>query len=203
MLKIATAAVLQTLVGSIVFKRNGLNLCPKQQAMQKFLFAFLFFASLTAIAQKPEEKLADLNIQLPQLPDPIANYVHVVRTGNLLFLAGKGPQQSSGEYIKGKLGKDLSTEQGYEAAKLTGVIQLAVIKKAIGNLSKVKRIVKVNGYVNSKSDFYDHPKVINGYSDLMVAVFGDKGKHARTSLGVAALPMNMAVEVEMIVEVED
>ena len=171
--------------------------------MQKFLILFLFFASLTAIAQTPEEKLAGLNIQLPQLSDPIANYVHVVRTGNLLFLAGKGPQQSSGEYIKGKLGKDLSTEQGYEAAKLTGVIQLAVIKKAVGNLSKVKRIVKVNGYVNSESDFYDHPRVINGYSDLMVAVFGDKGKHARTSLGVAALPMNMAVEVEMIVEVEE
>ncbi|HEY1022805.1 MAG TPA: RidA family protein [Flavisolibacter sp.] len=171
--------------------------------MRKFLLAFLLFASLITTAQTPEEKLSELNIQLPKLATPVANYVHVVRTGNLLFLAGKGPQQSSGEYIKGKLGKDLSVKQGYEAAKLTGIIQLAVIKNTIGNLSKVKRIIKVNGYVNSEAGFYDHPNVINGFSDLMVTVFGDKGKHARTSLGVAALPMNMAVEVEMIVEVEE
>lgn len=176
---------------------------PKQWIMQKILLSILVLASLTAIAQTPEEKLSKLKIQLPQLSTPVANFVHVVRSGNLLFLAGKGPQQSNGEYIKGKLGKDLTVEQGYEAAKLTGIIQLAVIKDAIGNLSKVKRIVKVNGYVNSEASFYDHPKVINGFSDLMVAVFGDKGKHARTSVGVAALPMNMAVEVEMIVEVED
>lgn len=201
--KSAAAADLGRLAGSAIFKTKGLNLQPKQRTMRKFLLSLLFLASLTATAQTPEEKLAGLNIQLPQLSNPVANYVHVVRTGNLLFLAGKGPQQSSGEYIKGKLGKDLTVEQGYEAAKLTGIIQLAVIKDAIGNLSKVKRIVKVNGYVNSEAGFYDHPKVINGFSDLMVAVFGDKGKHARTSLGVAALPMNMAVEVEMIVEVED
>jgi enamine deaminase RidA (YjgF/YER057c/UK114 family) len=171
--------------------------------MQKLLLAFLLLSSLKATAQTPEEKLLALNIQLPKLTNPVANYVHVVRTGNLLFLAGKGPQQSSGEYIKGKLGKELSAEQGYEAAKLTGIIQLAVVKDVIGNLSRVKRIVKVNGYVNSDAGFYDHPNVINGFSDLMVAVFGDRGKHARTSVGVAALPMNMAVEVEMIVEVED
>ena len=163
----------------------------------------LLVVSLQSSAQTPEEKLSQLNIQLPRLSSPVASYVHVVRSGNLLFLAGKGPQQPGGEYIKGRLGVDLSAEQGYEAAKLTGVIQLAVIKDAVGSLSKVKRIVKVNGFVNSAPNFYDHPKVINGFSDLMIAVFGEKGKHARTSLGVAALPMNMAVEIEMIVEVED
>ncbi|MDQ3277093.1 MAG: RidA family protein [Bacteroidota bacterium] len=171
--------------------------------MRSIFTLLLFIGTLHGAAQTPEEKLSQLNIQLPKLSDPIASYVHVVRTGNLLFLAGKGPQQPGGEYIKGKLGSDLTTEQGYEAAKLTGIIQVAVIKQAVGNLSKVKRIVKVNGFVNSEATFYDHSKVINGFSDLMIAVFGERGKHARTSLGVAALPMNMAVEVEMVVEVED
>lgn len=171
--------------------------------MRTIIMLLLFVGALQCAAQTPEEKLSQLNIKLPTLSSPIASYVHVVRSGNLLFLAGKGPQQPGGDYIKGRLGTDLSAEQGYEAAKLTGIIQLAVIKEAVGSLSKVKRIVKVNGFVNSAPDFYDHPKVINGFSDLMIAVFGEKGKHARTSLGVAALPMNMAVEIEMIVEVED
>jgi enamine deaminase RidA (YjgF/YER057c/UK114 family) len=168
------------------------------------LFAFLLvIASLNGLCQKPEEKLKQMGIELPKVPAAIASYVNFVKTGNLIFLAGKGPQKGDGEYIKGKLGSALTTEQGYEAAKLTGLIQLAVIKEAVGDLSKVKRIVKVNGYVNSDSNYYDHPKVINGFSDLMIAVFGEKGKHARTSLGVAALPMNMAVEIELIVEVEE
>lgn len=171
--------------------------------MQKMLLCLLLFIAVTSFAQTPEEKLAKLGIELPKLPSPIASYVHVVRSGNLLFLAGKGPQQANGEYIKGKLGTTLTAEQGYEAARLTGVIQLAVIKDAVGELSNVKRVVKVNGFVNSDNNFYDHPKVINGFSDLMIAVFGEKGKHARTSLGVAALPMNMAVEIEAVVEVED
>jgi enamine deaminase RidA (YjgF/YER057c/UK114 family) len=171
--------------------------------MRAIFFFILLMLQLCSAAQTPEERLNQLRIQLPAIPDPIASYVHVVRTGNLLFLAGKGPQQANGSYITGKLGKDLTTDQGYEAARLTGIIQLAVIKKEIGDLRKVKRIVKVNGYVNSDSSYTDHPKVINGFSDLMIAVFGDKGKHARTSLGVAALPMNMAVEIELVVEVED
>ena len=171
--------------------------------MRKTLFCLSLVVALTGFGQTPEEKLSKLGIQLPKLPSPIASYVHVVRSGNLLFLAGKGPQKGDGEYIKGKLGTTLTTEQGYEAAKLTGIIQLAVIKDAVGNLSNVKRIVKVNGFVNSDSNFYDHPKVINGFSDLMIAVFGEKGRHARTSLGVAALPMNMAVEIEVVVEVEE
>lgn len=171
--------------------------------LRKLITCFLLAITLNAFAQSPEEKLKQLDIQLPKIPSPIASYVNYVRTGNLLYLAGKGPQNAAGEYTKGKLGSELTIEQGYEAAKLTAAIQLAVIKEAIGDLSKVKRIVKVNGYVNSDSNFYDHPKVINGFSDLMIAVFGEKGKHARTSLGVAALPMNMAVEIELVVEVDE
>lgn len=171
--------------------------------MPYLLVLVFLLGSLPGFTQTPEEKLAGLGIQLPNIPAPIASYVHVVKTGNLLFLAGKGPQQQNGEYIKGKLGTTLTIEQGYEAAKLTGIIQLAVLKEALGDLSRIKRIVKVNGFVNSDTAFYDHPKVINGFSDLMIAVFGDKGKHARTSLGVEALPMNMAVEIEVVVEVEN
>ena len=171
--------------------------------MRKIVTCFLLLLVLTGFGQTPEQKLAQLGIQLPNIPAPVASYVHVVKTGNLLFLAGKGPQQANGEYIRGKVGSALTVEQGYEAAKLTGVIQLAVLKETVGDLSKIKRIVKVNGYVNSEAHFYDHPKVINGFSDLMIAIFGEKGKHARTALGVAALPLNMAVEVEMVVEVEE
>ena len=165
-----------------------------------------FFASLLLSlglsAQTPEENLKNLKVQLPSASTPVASYVNAVRTGNLVFLAGKGPRKENGQYITGKLGDSLSIEQGYEAARLTGINQLAVLKEMLGDLSKVKRIVKVNGYVNSTSNFYNQPQVINGYSDLMVQVFGHKGKHARTAIGVNTLPMNIAVEVEMIVEVE-
>lgn len=171
--------------------------------MRNVFFILLLLISLNGLTQTPEENLSRMGIELPKLPEPIASYVHVVKTGNLLFLSGKGPQQANGEYIKGKLGKDLTTEQGYEAAKRVGVLQLAAIKGAVGDLSKVWRIVKVNGFVNSEPNYYDHPKVINGFSDLMIAVFGEKGRHARTSLGVAALPLNMAVEIEVVVEVEE
>ena len=149
----------------------------------------------------PEAKLADLGIELPEVSPPVANYVNAVRTGNLLFLAGKGPNKPEGGYVTGKLGADLSVEDGYEAARLTGIAQLAVLKAELGNLNKVKRIVKVLGMVNSAPDFGDQPEVVNGYSDLMVEVFGDRGKHARAAVGMGALPRNIAVEVEMIVEV--
>jgi enamine deaminase RidA (YjgF/YER057c/UK114 family) len=170
--------------------------------MKPAILAAVLFLSLTAIAQTPEENLKNLKIQLPSASAPVASYVNAVRTGNLIFLAGKGPRRDNGEYITGKLGDSLSIQQGYEAARLTGINQLAVLKDLLGDLSKVKRIVKVNGYVNSASNFYNQPQVINGYSDLMVHVFGEKGKHARTSIGVNTLPMNIAVEVEMVVEVE-
>lgn len=151
----------------------------------------------------PEAKLKDLGIELSTPSPPVANYVNAVRTGNLIFLSGKGPLKSDGTNITGRLGENLSIEQGYEAAKITGINQLSVLKAELGNLNKVKRIVKVLGMVNSTPDFSDQPKVVNGYSDLMVAVFGTKGKHARAAVGMAALPGNIAVEIEMIVEVED
>ena len=158
--------------------------------------------SIYASAQTPEENLRALKIELPKSSSPVASYVNAVRTGKLIFLAGKGPRKDNGEYITGKVGDSLTIEQGYEAARLTGINQLAVLKDMLGDLSKIKRIVKVNGYVNSTSNFYNQPQVINGYSDLMIQVFGEKGKHARTAIGVNTLPMNIAVEVEMVVEVK-
>ncbi len=149
-----------------------------------------------------EANLKKLGINLPKPSSPIANYVNAVRTGNLIFLSGKGPLKPDGKYITGKVGKDLNIEQGYEAARLVGVNQLAALKAEIGDLNKVKRIVKVLGMVQSTPEFTDQPKVVNGFSDLMVAVFGDRGKHARSAVGMIALPSNIAVEVEMVVEVE-
>jgi enamine deaminase RidA (YjgF/YER057c/UK114 family) len=149
----------------------------------------------------PETKLAELSITLRDQGTPVANYVHAVRAGNLLFLAGKGPKQDNGENIVGKLGVELSVEEGYDAAREVAINQLSVLKAELGNLNKVKRVVKVKGMVNAVPDFKDHSKVINGYSDLMVAVFGDAGKHARAAVGMGSLPGNMAVEVEMVVEV--
>ncbi|MBL7794852.1 MAG: RidA family protein [Saprospiraceae bacterium] len=150
----------------------------------------------------PEARLKELGITLPTPSAPVANYVNAVRVGNLLFLAGKGPSKPEGGYVTGKVGVDLSIEQGYEAAHLTGIAQLAVLKAELGDLKKVKRIVKVLGMVNCAPDFANQPEVINGYSDLMVQVFGDRGKHARSAVGMIALPRHIAVEVEMIVEVE-
>jgi enamine deaminase RidA (YjgF/YER057c/UK114 family) len=125
-----------------------------------------------------------------------------VRVGNLLYLSGKGPKNADGTDITGKVGKDLTIEQGYQAARSTAIQHLAVIKAELGSLNKVKRVIKVLGMVNCESGFTDQPKVINGYSDLMVEIFGEKGKHARSAVGMVALPNNIAVEVEVIVEVE-
>ena len=149
----------------------------------------------------PEQKLNDLGIKLHEPSIPKANYVHAVRTGNLIFLAGKGPSNEKGESIKGKLGKDLDIDEGYAASRLVGIRQLSVLKAELGNLNKVKRIIKVKGMVNAIAEFTDHPKVINGYSDLMVEVFGERGKHARAAVGMGSLPSNIAVEIEMVVEV--
>lgn len=162
------------------------------------LFAFgTLLAFSTAFAQTPEEKLKEMGIELPEVSQPMANYVKWTQVGNLLFLAGNGPD------MYGKVGKDLTPEQGYEAARLTGLEIIAVLKAATGDLSRIKQFVKVLGMVNSTPDFTGHPRVINGFSDLMVEVFGDKGKHARSAVGVAALPNDMAVEIEVIVELED
>jgi enamine deaminase RidA (YjgF/YER057c/UK114 family) len=153
-------------------------------------------------SQDAEVKMKELNITLPAIGKPVANYVHVVRSGNLLFLAGKGPSNAKGEFTTGKVGKDLTIEEGQAAARLTAINQLAVLKAELGDLNKVKRIVKVLGMVNCEADFKDHPKVINGFSDLVVQVFGEKGKHARSAVGMCSLPNNMAVEIELVVEVE-
>lgn len=170
----------------------------------RLLFVIATLLLLNSVsAQTPEEKLKTLNIVLPAPSSPVANYVKFVRTGNLIFLSGHGPAKADGSYITGKLGRDLSIEEGYAAAKQTGISLLATLKDAVGDLSKVNRIVKVLGMVNGTDSFTDQPKVINGFSDLMVAVFGDKGKHARSAVGMASLPMNMAVEIEMVVEVEN
>jgi enamine deaminase RidA (YjgF/YER057c/UK114 family) len=150
-----------------------------------------------------DAKLKELGIELGPVSPPVANYVNIVQTGNLLFLAGKGPKKPNGEYVTGKVGKDLTVEEGYEAAALVANLQLAVLKDHLGDLNKVKRIVKVLGMVNSPEGFGDQPEVINGFSDRIVAVFGDKGKHARAAVGMSALPRNICVEIEMIVEVEE
>lgn len=151
--------------------------------------------------ETPEMRLAAMGIDLPEPSSPVANYVSVVQTGNLLFLSGTGPKQTDGTYIQGKVGEDLSLEEGYQAARLTGINHLALLKNELGDLSRVKRIVKVLGMVNCTPEFQDQPKVINGFSDLMVEVFQEKGKHARSAVGMNSLPMGIAVEVEMIVEI--
>ncbi len=154
-------------------------------------------------ADHPEARLAALGIELPEPPTPVANYVNGVRTGNLIFLAGKGPRRPDGSEIRGKLGDGVSIEEGYEGARLTAINQLAVLKQMLGDLDRVVRVVKVLGMVNSAPDFVDQPAVINGFSDLIVEVFGDRGRHARAAVGMASLPRGQAVEIEMIVEVRD
>lgn len=170
--------------------------------MKSVLLLGLLLTGFISFAQTPEEKLKEAGILLPSISAPVANYVNVVRTGNLLFLSGKGPSLSDGSYITGKLGQDLTIQQGYDAARLTAINQLAVLKAELGELSKIKRIVKVLGLVNSTANFADQPKVINGFSDLMVLALGNKGKHARSAIGTNSLPFNMVCEVELIVEVE-
>jgi enamine deaminase RidA (YjgF/YER057c/UK114 family) len=166
-----------------------------------FAVSVLLFTTII-MAQDPEANLKKAGIVLSTPSAPVATYVNAVRVGNLLYLAGKGPMKSDGTYVTGKLGKDLTIEQGYEAARLTAISHLSVLKAELGDLNKVKRIVKVLGMVNCTEDFKDQPKVINGYSDLMVQIFGEKGKHARSAVGMYALPFNTSVEVEVIVEVE-
>ncbi|HEX8061306.1 MAG TPA: RidA family protein [Cyclobacteriaceae bacterium] len=171
--------------------------------MKNSLTFIALLISLSAVAQVDfDKKLRDLGITLTEPSKPVANYVKAVRTGNLIYLAGHAPVKADGSYVTGKVGLDLTVEQGYEAAKLTAISLLSTLKAELGDLNKVKRVIKVLGMVNCHSDFADHPKVINGCSDLLVAVFGDKGKHARSSVGMNSLPLNTSVEIEMVVEVE-
>ena len=151
----------------------------------------------------PEQKLKQLGIDLGTVSAPIASYVNAVRTGNLLFLAGKGPRpDASGARPKGKVGREYTTEQAYQHARTVGLDLLAVMRAELGSLDRVKRVVKVLGMVNAVPEFTEHPKVINGCSDLFVEVFGEAGLHARSAVGMGSLPMGIPVEIEAIVEVE-
>ena len=150
-----------------------------------------------------EQKIRSIGLQLPTPTKPVANYVNAVRTGNLVFMAGKGPSRPNGELITGKVGTDLTVEQGYAAARSVALAQLSALKAEIGDLNKVVRVVKVLGMVNAADDFQQQPEVINGFSDVMVEVFGERGKHARSAVGMGSLPRNIAVEVEVIFEVSD
>jgi enamine deaminase RidA (YjgF/YER057c/UK114 family) len=149
----------------------------------------------------PEARLRELKITLPDAGKPMANYVHAVRSGNLVFLAGHGPCPLEDRH-KGKVPRDRSIEEGYASARDTAICLLGSLRKEIGDLRKVVRIVKVLGMVNSTEDFHQQPQVVNGCSDLLVSVFGERGKHARSAVGMASLPVNLTVEIEMIVEVE-
>ncbi len=149
-----------------------------------------------------EQNLVTKNITLPAVSAPVATYVNAVRTGNLLFLSGKGPLEPDGSQHMGKVGRDVSVEEAYRHARLTGLHLIAVMRHELGSLDKVVRIVKVLGMVNGTPEFTDQPKVINGCSDLFVEVFGEKGRHARSAVGMGSLPFNITVEIECIVEVE-
>ena len=143
------------------------------------------------------DKFSEIEASLPPVPKPGGNYVHAVLAGNLLFLAGKGVPAS------GKVGIEFTKEQGYQFARQTGLLLLAVMKQELGGLQRVKRVVKVLGMVNATPDFADHPFVINGCSDLFIEVFGEKGRHARSAVGMGSLPSGIPVEIEAIIEVTD
>ena len=155
-----------------------------------------------AAAGSAEQRLRERGIELPRVMAPVANYVPAVRTGNLVFLAGTGPVKPDGTFATGKVGKDVTVEEAYGHARLTGLMLLAMLRTAAGgSLDNVARAVKVLGMVNCGPEFTEHPKVINGCSDLFVEVFGDRGKHARSAVGMPSLPFNISVEIEAIFEV--
>jgi enamine deaminase RidA (YjgF/YER057c/UK114 family) len=170
--------------------------------MKAFLLTFgLLMSSATIVHAQTidfDRKLKELNLELPSASPPAANYVKAVRVGSVLYLSGHAAVSG----FRGKLGKDMTTEQGYQAARSTAISAIATLKQELGDLNKVKRIVKVMGMVNSTPDYTEQHLVVNGFSDLMVAVFGEKGKHARSAVGMGALPFNFAVEIDLVVEVE-
>ena len=147
-----------------------------------------------------EAKLSELGISLPSVSAPIGNYVPFVLSGKLLFISGQGPKDSNGQWCCGKVGGDLSVEMGYQHARLAGMRMLAVAKAAMGSLDRVQQVVKLLGIVNATPGFHQHPAVINGCSDLLVQLFGDVGRHARSAIGVSSLPANMSVEIEGVLE---
>jgi enamine deaminase RidA (YjgF/YER057c/UK114 family) len=174
--------------------------------MKIIFLLFMLFSSTYSFSQvvNAEKNLLDKGISLPVAGKPSANFVKHVQTGNLLFLSGHGfcgPTPSAVD--TGKLGRTLTVEQGYQAARNVGLCMLATLKDAVGDLNKVKRIIRVYGMVNCTDDFKDQPKVMNGFSDLMVEVFGENGKHVRAAVGMNALPNGISVEVEMLVELKE
>jgi enamine deaminase RidA (YjgF/YER057c/UK114 family) len=148
------------------------------------------------------DQLSALGLTLPPVPTPVAAYVNCVRSGNLLFLSGGLPIDGDTKVI-GKVPSVVSIEDAKQGARMIILNRLAVIQQEIGSLDRVTRIVSLSGFVNSEPDFYDHPQVINGASELLVSIFGERGKHSRTALGAAALPLNVAVEINLIVEIQD
>ncbi|ACM38278.1 MULTISPECIES: RidA family protein [Rhizobium/Agrobacterium group] len=151
----------------------------------------------------PYERLAALGIALPPSPPPIANFVTHVREGNLLFLSGQGPREADGFLYSGKVGDDVTPQDAYRHARLTGINLIAVMHDALGDLARVRKIVKMLGMVNATPDFRDHPQVINGCSDLFMEVFGQAGQHARSAVGFGSLPGNITVEIEVIVALHE
>jgi enamine deaminase RidA (YjgF/YER057c/UK114 family) len=150
-----------------------------------------------------ESRIAELKLKLPPAPKPVATYVTAVRHGDLLYVSGHGPLKPDGSLLTGKVGADVDLAGGQAAARQTGLAILATVRSHIGSLDKVVRLVKVLGMVNSTPEFAEHPKVINGYSDLMVEVFGEAGKGARSAVGMGSLPANITVEIEAIFQVKD
>ena len=146
----------------------------------------------------PEEKLASLGLTLPPAPKPMANYVPYRLAGNMLYLSGQGPRREGGSLLTGRLGRDTTLEEGYEHAKLVGLLLLATARAAIGELGRIEAVIKLLGMVNAEPDFHDHPKVINGCSDLLVEVLGEAGRHARSAVGMGGLPNGITVEIEAI-----
>jgi len=159
-------------------------------------------ASAAAPGTDVEAKLKALGLTLPATSAPVANYVPAVRSGSLVYLAGHIPRGADGKVIKGKVGRGATVEQANAAARQTALALLATLKNEIGDLNKVKRIVRVGGFVNAAEDFEAQPAVINGCSDLLVALFGDRGRHSRAAIGAGSLPLGAIVEIEMVVEVE-
>ena len=149
-----------------------------------------------------EQRLVDLGIDLPELPAPVGNFVPAVIRDGLAFFSGQGPLMADGRLAKGKVGAEVTAEEAYAHARRTGIVLLAAMKKALGSLDRVERVVKVFGMVNAAPDFEQHPKVINGCSDLMVEVFGEAGRHARSAVGMGSLPGGITVEIEAIVAVK-
>jgi enamine deaminase RidA (YjgF/YER057c/UK114 family) len=190
------------------FLRDGILISVGASAGLLLPAAVREFTTQSALAQDEvstgnvEKRLRELQIELPPPPKPVAVYVPAVRVGNSLYASGHGPRRLDGTFVKGKVGEDLTLEQGYDAARVVGLNVLSSVRSALGSLDKVVRLVKVLGMVNCTPDFTQQPHVINGFSELMVQVFGESaGKGARSAVGMSALPSNIAVEIEAIFQV--